>query len=37
MGRIKPILSTLGERYFSDRIGDALRLPATDAARLALA
>lgn len=34
-GRIKPILATLGELYFSDRIGQALRLPVMDAARLA--
>ena len=33
--RIKPILSTLGELYFADRIDAALRLPFTDAARLA--
>jgi superfamily II DNA or RNA helicase len=33
--RIKPILTTLGELYFGDRIGSALRLPVTDAARLA--
>ena len=33
--RIKPILATVGELYFSERIGDALRLPVTDAARLA--
>jgi len=33
--RVKPILATLGELYFSDRIGDALRLPVMDAARLA--
>jgi superfamily II DNA or RNA helicase len=34
-GRVKPILRTLGELYFTDRIGDALRLRALDAARLA--
>ncbi len=34
-GRVKPILRTLGELYFSDRIGSALRLPALDLARLA--
>ena len=34
-GRIKPILSALGELYFSERIGKTLRLPAMDAARLA--
>jgi hypothetical protein len=34
-GRIKPILATLGELYFSDRIGSRLRLPLLDAARLA--
>ena len=34
-GRVKPILATLGELYFSDRLGDAVRLPALDAARLA--
>ncbi|WP_338768901.1 DEAD/DEAH box helicase [Massilia sp. METH4] len=34
-GRIKPILLTLGELYFTERLGDTLRLPATDAARLA--
>ena len=34
-GRVRPILTTLGELYFSDRIGDAIRLPALDAARLA--
>jgi len=33
--RIKPILATLRELYFSERIGSALRLPVTDAARLA--
>ena len=33
--RVKPILATLGELYFSDRIGEALRLPVMDAARLA--
>jgi superfamily II DNA or RNA helicase len=34
-GRVKPILETLGELYFGDRIGNAIRLPAMDAARLA--
>ncbi|MYM87683.1 helicase, partial [Rugamonas sp. FT82W] len=34
-GRVKPILRTLGELYFSDRIGDTLRLNQLDAARLA--
>jgi hypothetical protein len=34
-GRIKPILSTLGELYFTEQTGDALRLPMIDAARLA--
>ena len=34
-GRIKPILSTLGELYFGERAGSALRLPLADAARLA--
>ena len=33
--RIKPMLSTLGELYFSERMGRALRLPDADAARLA--
>jgi superfamily II DNA or RNA helicase len=33
--RIKPILATLGELYFSERMGSALRLPIADAARLA--
>jgi superfamily II DNA or RNA helicase len=33
--RIKPVLATLGELYFSERMGNALRLPVTDAARLA--
>ena len=33
--RVKPILGTLGELYFSERIDRALRLPVTDAARLA--
>jgi hypothetical protein len=33
--RVKPILRTLGELYFSDRIGDALLMPALDMARLA--
>ncbi|MGK5078459.1 SNF2-related protein [Janthinobacterium sp. HLX7-2] len=33
--RIKPILHTLGELYFKERIGEGLRLPVLDAARLA--
>jgi hypothetical protein len=34
-GRIKPILATLGELYFTERLGTAIRLPCLDAARLA--
>jgi superfamily II DNA or RNA helicase len=34
-GRIKPILNTLGELYFNEHIGDSMRLPVLDAARLA--
>jgi len=34
-GRIKPILATLGELYFTERPGRAIRLPYLDAARLA--
>jgi superfamily II DNA or RNA helicase len=34
-GRIKPILNTLGELYFNDEVGERLRLPVLDAARLA--
>ncbi len=35
-GRIKPILTTLGELYFADKlIGDSVRLSSLDAARLA--
>lgn len=34
-GRIKPILVTLGELYFSERMGNRVRLPVMDAARLA--
>ncbi|WP_343732632.1 DEAD/DEAH box helicase [Duganella sp.] len=34
-GRVKPILRTLGELYFTERIGDALRLAQLDVARLA--
>jgi superfamily II DNA or RNA helicase len=34
-GRVKPILRTLGELYFTDRVGAALRLTQLDAARLA--
>ena len=33
--RIKPILSTLGELYFGERLGRAVRLPFMDAARIA--
>jgi superfamily II DNA or RNA helicase len=33
-GRIKPILSTLGELYFSDKIKNAVRMSTLDAARL---
>lgn len=34
-GRIKPILSTLGELYFNEKSGDSMRLSTLDAARLA--
>ncbi|MGS0741553.1 DEAD/DEAH box helicase [Glaciimonas sp. GG7] len=34
-GRIKPILTTLGELYFTDKLGDSVRLSVLDAARLA--
>ena len=34
-GRVKPILATLGELYFGERLGNGVRLPAMDAARLA--
>jgi SNF2 family DNA or RNA helicase len=34
-GRVKPILATLAELYFSDHAGNRIRLPAMDAARLA--
>jgi hypothetical protein len=34
-GRIKPILNTLGELYFTEQTGATLRLPVIDAARLA--
>ncbi len=34
-GRIKPILNTLGELYFNDKVGDSIRLPTLDSARLA--
>ena len=34
-GRVKPILATLGELYFGERLGDGVRLPVMDAARLA--
>jgi len=34
-GRIKPILVTLGELYFNERMGSRVRLPVMDAARLA--
>ncbi len=33
--RIRPILNTLGELYFIERVGNAIRLPSLDAARLA--
>ena len=33
--RIRPILTTLGELYFLERVGNAIRLPSMDAARLA--
>ncbi|NHZ90935.1 helicase [Massilia sp. CCM 8733] len=33
--RVRPILTTLGELYFLERIGNAIRLPSLDAARLA--
>ncbi|MBB3222385.1 DEAD/DEAH box helicase [Pseudoduganella umbonata] len=33
--RIRPILATLGELYFAERLGRTLRLPVADAARLA--
>jgi hypothetical protein len=33
-GRVKPILSTLGELYFSDKIKTSLRMATLDAARL---
>lgn len=34
-GRVKPILQTLGELYFTEKIGPSIRLPKLDAARLA--
>jgi hypothetical protein len=34
-GRVKPILATLGELYFTERLGKAISLPYLDAARLA--
>jgi superfamily II DNA or RNA helicase len=34
-GRIKPILGTLGELYFTDKTGASMRLSTLDAARLA--
>ena len=34
-GRVKPILATMGELYFHERIGKAMRLPVLDVARLA--
>jgi len=34
-GRVKPILTILGELFFDDRVGDSVRLPVIDAARLA--
>ncbi|TFW28310.1 DEAD/DEAH box helicase [Massilia horti] len=33
-GRVKPILSTLGELYFNDKVKDKVRLSTLDAARL---
>jgi superfamily II DNA or RNA helicase len=33
-GRVKPILSTLGELYFNDKLRDKVRLSTLDAARL---
>ncbi|MES2739373.1 MAG: DEAD/DEAH box helicase [Pseudomonadota bacterium] len=33
--RVRPILTTLGELFFLERIGNAIRLPSLDAARLA--
>ncbi|UVW29268.1 DEAD/DEAH box helicase [Massilia sp. H6] len=33
--RVRPILTTLGELYFLERVGKAMRLPKLDAARLA--
>ncbi|QYF94647.1 DEAD/DEAH box helicase [Massilia sp. PAMC28688] len=33
--RVRPIFSTLGELYFLERVGNAIRLPSVDAARLA--
>ncbi|MDQ1832697.1 DEAD/DEAH box helicase [Massilia scottii] len=33
--RVRPILNTLGELYFLERVGNAIRLPSLDAARLA--
>ena len=34
-GRVKPILQTLGELYFTEKMGPSIRLPKLDAARLA--
>jgi len=34
-GRIRPILNTLGELYFLERVGNAIRLPSLEAGRLA--
>ena len=34
-GRVKPILRTLGELFFSEQSGDSVRMPVLDAARLA--
>jgi hypothetical protein len=33
-GRVRPILNTLGELYFSDKIKHAVRMSTLDAARL---
>ena len=34
-GRVKPILRTLGELFFTEQSGDSVRIPVLDAARLA--
>ena len=34
-GRVKPILRTLGELFFTEQTGDSVRMPVLDAARLA--